>query len=125
MSSRTFRVWAPRAGSLALRIRGEDTRLRDPDDLGWYEVEAEGEHGDNYFYVVDGEELPDPWSRWQPDGIRGPSRVPAPRRPSSVRPRGPSGSRRGPAARRECSSRGPSRRGSRRRWTSSSSTSCT
>ena len=24
MSSRTFRVWAPRADSLALRIRGED-----------------------------------------------------------------------------------------------------
>src|SRR5256714_10910227 len=75
MSSRTFRVWAPRADSLALRIRGEDTPLRDRDDLGWYEVEAEGEHGDNYFYVVDGGELPDPCSRWQPDGIRGPSRV--------------------------------------------------
>jgi maltooligosyltrehalose trehalohydrolase len=72
---RPFRVWAPRAETLALRIRGEDLPMRDPDDLGWYEVEAEAEHGDNYFYVVDGKELPDPWSRWQPEGLRGPSRV--------------------------------------------------
>jgi maltooligosyltrehalose trehalohydrolase len=75
MSSRTFRVWAPRAETLALRLRGEDIPLSGPDYLGWYEVEAEAEHGDNYFYVVDGEEFPDPWSRWQPDGLRGPSRV--------------------------------------------------
>ena len=49
--------------------------MADPDYLGWYEVEAGAEHGDNYWYVVDGKELPDPWSRWQPDGLRGPSRV--------------------------------------------------
>src|SRR4051812_8389506 len=79
MSSRTFRVWAPRADSLALRVRGEDVPMRDPDYLGWYEVEAEAENGDNYFYVVDGDELPDPWTRWQPDGLRGPSRVFEPR----------------------------------------------
>jgi maltooligosyltrehalose trehalohydrolase len=72
---RTFRVWAPRAESLALRIRGEDIPLRDPDHLGFYEVEADAEHGEDYFYVVDGAELPDPWSRWQPEGLRGPSRV--------------------------------------------------
>src|SRR3954471_12924619 len=75
MSNRTFRVWAPRPGSLALRLRGEDLPLGEPDYLGWREVEAEAEHGENYFYVVDGEELPDPWTRWQPDGLRGPSRV--------------------------------------------------
>jgi len=79
MSSRTFRVWAPRAQTLALRIRGEDIPMRDPDQLGFYEVDAEAQHGDNYFYVVDGDELPDPWSRWQPDGLRGPSRVFDPR----------------------------------------------
>jgi maltooligosyltrehalose trehalohydrolase len=79
MSRRTFRVWAPRAETLALRIRGEDIALSDPDYLGWYQVEAEGDHGENYFYVVDGEELPDPWTRWQPDGLRGPSRVFDPR----------------------------------------------
>src|SRR4051794_7589993 len=75
MSNRTFRVWAPRPDSLTLRLRGEDLPLAEPDRLGWREVEAEAEHGENYFYVVDGEELPDPWTRWQPDGLRGPSRV--------------------------------------------------
>ena len=75
MSNRTFRVWAPRADSLALRIGGEDVPLSDPDQLGWYEAEAEAEHGDDYVYVVNGDVLPDPWTRWQPDGLRGPSRV--------------------------------------------------
>jgi maltooligosyltrehalose trehalohydrolase len=76
---RTFRVWAPRAETLALRLRGEDLPLRDPDYLGFYELEAEAEQDETYFYVVDGDELPDPWSRWQPDGLRGPSRIFDPR----------------------------------------------
>ena len=75
MTSRTFRVWAPRAKSLALRIGGDDLPMGDPDGLGWYEIEAEAGHGDDYLYVVDGKGLPDPWSRWQPEGLRGPSRV--------------------------------------------------
>src|SRR4051812_9828515 len=75
MSSRTFRVWAPRAKSLALRLRGEDVALPEPGHQGFYAVEADAEHGDDYVYVVDGAELPDPWSRWQPEGLRGPSRV--------------------------------------------------
>jgi maltooligosyltrehalose trehalohydrolase len=79
MSKRRFRVWAPRAESLALRIGGEDIPMSDPDYLGFYEVEAEAEHGDDYWYVVDGDGLPDPQSRWQPDGIRGPSRLFDPR----------------------------------------------
>ena len=49
--------------------------MRDPDYLGFYEVDAEAEHGDDYRYVVNGKAFPDPWSRWQPKGLRGPSRV--------------------------------------------------
>ena len=79
MSSRTFRVWAPRAESLALRIHGEDIAMSDPDYLGWHETEADAEPGDNYYFVVNGDELPDPWTRWQPEGLRGPSRVFEPR----------------------------------------------
>ena len=79
MSKRTFRVWAPRAASIALRIGGDDIAMSDPDYLGWYEIEADAEPGDNYVYVVNGDELPDPWTRWQPDGLRGPSRVFDPR----------------------------------------------
>jgi maltooligosyltrehalose trehalohydrolase len=58
-----------------LRIRGQDIAMTDPDYLGWYEVQTDAEHGDDYSYVVNGDEFPDPWSRWQPQGIRGPSRV--------------------------------------------------
>ena len=35
--------------------------------------------GDDYVFVLDGDELPDPCSRWQPAGLRGPSRVVDPR----------------------------------------------
>ena len=77
--TRTFRVWAPRARSLALRIRGDDIAMSDPDYQGWHEVEADAEPGDNYVYVVNGDELPDPWTRWQPDGLRGPYRIGLPR----------------------------------------------
>ncbi len=36
---------------------------------------CEASAGEDYFFVVDGDRFPDPCSRWQPDGIRGPSRV--------------------------------------------------
>src|SRR5437763_3800393 len=70
----SFRVWAPRAKSLGLRLRGEYVELEDQ-GFGVYAAEAEADHGDDYSYVVDGSELPDPCSRWQPQGLRGPSRV--------------------------------------------------
>jgi maltooligosyltrehalose trehalohydrolase len=74
----TFRVWAPRAESLRLRLRGDDLEMYE-NDFGVYELEAEAAHGENYYYVLDGAELPDPCTRWQPDGLRGPSRVFEPR----------------------------------------------
>jgi maltooligosyltrehalose trehalohydrolase len=69
-----FRVWAPRAETIALRIRGEDLPLEEVGH-GVHELEADAEHGENYLYVVNGKRFPDPCSRWQPDGLRGPSRV--------------------------------------------------
>jgi maltooligosyltrehalose trehalohydrolase len=86
MSSRTFRVWAPRAETLVLRLRGEDIPMGEPDHLGFYAIEADAEHGDDYVYVVDGKKLPDPWSRWQPKGLRGTSRVYEPRPPAAWDP---------------------------------------
>jgi maltooligosyltrehalose trehalohydrolase len=69
-----FRVWAPRAGSLALRTGGRDIAL---DDAGYgvFEVTAEASGGDDYAFVVNGDERPDPCSRSQPFGLRGRSRV--------------------------------------------------
>jgi len=68
-----FRVWAPRAESISLRIDGRELGLEDA-GYGVYETVTEVRNGD-YFFMVDGRELPDPCSRWQPRGIRGPSRI--------------------------------------------------
>jgi maltooligosyltrehalose trehalohydrolase len=68
----SFRVWAPRAGSLALRVAGRDHTL---EDAGFGVFEATVERADDYVFVVDGAERPDPCTRWQPEGLRGPSRV--------------------------------------------------
>ena len=69
-----FRVWAPRAESLALRVGGRDVGLADAGH-GVREATTEAAGGDDYAFVVDGNELPDPCTRWQPAGLRGPSRV--------------------------------------------------
>jgi maltooligosyltrehalose trehalohydrolase len=79
--STVFRVWAPRAEGLALKILGDEPRTftLEPAGGGVFEARAEGfAAGADYFYVVNGEERPDPVSRSQPHGVHGPSRVVAP-----------------------------------------------
>src|SRR5438105_9324172 len=77
--STRFRVWAPLAESLAVRVVGYQARTvemrRGRGDV--FEARAEGVGaGADYFYVVNGErERPDPVSRSQPAGVHGPSRV--------------------------------------------------
>jgi maltooligosyltrehalose trehalohydrolase len=62
-------VWAPSARSVAVRS-----------DVG-VELAPDGEYwtgnfeGDDYHLEVAGTTWPDPCSRWQPEGVRGPSRV--------------------------------------------------
>jgi maltooligosyltrehalose trehalohydrolase len=62
-------VWAPGAGSVAVRAEEEVELARDG------ECWAGRCSGDDYLLVVDGESWPDPCSRWQPEGVAGPSRV--------------------------------------------------
>jgi maltooligosyltrehalose trehalohydrolase len=69
-----FRVWAPRAQTLALELDGATTPL-EPQGHGVFTIERPAAAGADYAYRVDGERLSDPCSRWQPDGLRGPSRV--------------------------------------------------
>jgi maltooligosyltrehalose trehalohydrolase len=64
-----FSVWAPKASSVAVRVHGEEHPL--PGGEGRVAAAA----GDDYVYVVDGSEWPDPCSRFQPEGVRGPSRI--------------------------------------------------
>jgi maltooligosyltrehalose trehalohydrolase len=73
-----FRVWAPHPDRVDVRVRGADHELR-PEGLGVRSARVEAAAGDDYVYVLDGRELPDPMSRWQPEGLRGPSRVVDPR----------------------------------------------
>src|SRR3954447_19861644 len=69
-----FRVWAPRAGRVDLRVAGADHDLR-AEGYGIFSARVPARAGDDYVFVLDGRELPDPMSRWQPAGLRGPSRV--------------------------------------------------
>jgi maltooligosyltrehalose trehalohydrolase len=70
-----FRVWAPAAADVAVRVRGEEHELAAAGE-GVFAAEVDARPGDDYLYVLDGSDvLPDPCSRWQPGGIRGPSRI--------------------------------------------------
>ena len=68
-----FRVWAP-AREPTLVLQGATHELTEVADGVW-EAEVRARPGDDYRYRLAGLEWPDPCSRFQPDGIRGPSRV--------------------------------------------------
>jgi maltooligosyltrehalose trehalohydrolase len=71
----TFRVWAPLARSVAVRLDCGETLLAEAGGGVWA-GEADAAPGDDYRFVLDGANAwPDPHSRWQPDGVRGPSRL--------------------------------------------------
>ena len=70
-----FRVWAPRAGSASVRLGGALHALA-AEENGVFAAELPAQPGEDYVYVLDGSrELPDPCSRFQPDGLHGPSRI--------------------------------------------------
>jgi maltooligosyltrehalose trehalohydrolase len=69
-----FRVWAPGADAVAVRVRAAQHELERADDGTWSRDVYAGV-GDDYDFVVDGAAWPDPCSRSQPEGLHGPSRV--------------------------------------------------
>jgi malto-oligosyltrehalose trehalohydrolase len=70
-----FRLWAPRAHSLALRL-GDAVLPMDAEPEGWFSLTtARAGPGARYRYVVDGKAYPDPASRRQPEGVHGASEV--------------------------------------------------
>ena len=73
----TFKVWAPKPESIAVKIGDQQTPLAEAGG-GWWQAEVESAGpGTDYAFVVDGQEpaVPDPRSAWQPHGIHGPSRL--------------------------------------------------
>ncbi len=78
-SSVRFRVWAPRATTVGVRVQSRDGPAAPltPSDHGYFEgiLEHVGP-GTRYRYVIDNRvERPDPASRCQPEGVHGPSEV--------------------------------------------------
>ena len=71
-----FRVWALGAENVRVRVAGEEHALT-PVGEGVHEAQVPTQGGEDYVYVLgdDGDGLPDPASRHQPAGLRGPSRV--------------------------------------------------
>ena len=70
-----FRLWAPRAGSVALQL-GDGVLPMRSEPKGWFALTTDrAGPGARYRYVVDGHAYPDPASRRQPDGVHGASEV--------------------------------------------------
>jgi len=76
-----FSVWAPGARAVALAVHDERRAMSvggPGSQEGWWTLDAADlRHGDRYAFVLDGsrDELPDPRSRWQPDGVHARSAV--------------------------------------------------
>ncbi len=71
----SFRVWAPAASAVSVRLERGLVPLVEAGD-GVFEAVAEAAAGDRYRFVLDGgPELADPCSRFQPLGLDGPSEV--------------------------------------------------
>lgn len=72
-----FRVWAPNHEHIGLHIVGPAERRvsMSKDAAGYHSVVADCIEGTRYFYVVNGHDRPDPASRFQPEGVHGPSEV--------------------------------------------------
>jgi maltooligosyltrehalose trehalohydrolase len=70
--SEQFRVWAPAAQNVHVRVGETDHPMRESDD-GWWEAEADCPPDARYGYLVDDDPtpLPDPRSPRQPDGVHG------------------------------------------------------
>lgn len=71
-----FKVWAPDAQSLEVEIDGAH-HVMQRDANGYYSATVDGaKAGDRYRYRIDGRDShPDPCSRYQPEGVHGPSMV--------------------------------------------------
>ena len=73
-----FRVWSPQAESVELHILSPSDRLiaMEKDEHGYHEALVETEPRTRYkFRLAEGREFPDPASRFQPEGVHGPSEI--------------------------------------------------
>ena len=70
-----FRVWAPKAKQVVLRLNGSDREMLAAAG-GYFEQEIPAQAGDRYFYIIDSQKpVPDPVSRSLPEGVHGPTEI--------------------------------------------------
>jgi len=71
-----FAVWAPEREQVQVLVDGQAHEL-DRRTGGWWHAHVEAVPGARYAYLLDDDPvpLPDPRSRWQPDGVHKPSRL--------------------------------------------------
>jgi maltooligosyltrehalose trehalohydrolase len=78
-----YRIWAPQVSAMAVEIfsaTGKMLRqvpMAEEEKGGYFQgTDSEGRAGDRYKYRPNGGQcLPDPASRWQPEGVHGASMV--------------------------------------------------
>ncbi len=70
-----FRVWAPQCAEMRLEVmgRGDFPMNRDPD--GTFSLTLPAHAGDRYCYRVGDMRVPDPVSRFLPEGVHGPTEI--------------------------------------------------
>lgn len=73
----TFMLWAPYQEHVKLKILNKGIYEMEKDDKGYFKVKVdEAKVGDKYKFILDnGNEIPDPASRYQPEGVHGYSEV--------------------------------------------------
>ncbi|CAG1065775.1 maltooligosyltrehalose trehalohydrolase [uncultured bacterium] len=75
-----FVVWAPKAREIGLKLSSPEgghwsCAPMEAEGDGYWRAVAEAWPGSRYFYTLDGREMPDPASHFQPLGVFGPSEV--------------------------------------------------
>ena len=72
----SWTLWAPKHDAMTLVLNGRDVDMEATGDGYFRHAEAAPEVGARYSYrLPGGQPLPDPASRWQPDGVHDPSAV--------------------------------------------------
>ena len=73
-----FKVWAPRAQQVSLKMTDQTVPMEGPSPIGWWKVQVEkADSGTDYGFLLNGDQTvyPDPRSFWQPNGVHEASRV--------------------------------------------------
>lgn len=80
-TSARFALWAPNARDVSVVIGEQAFALQsDPEATGWFIGQVACQPGDHYFYRFtntqnESQDVPDPASRYQPEGVHGPSQA--------------------------------------------------